>query len=86
MVHTQFIYSDWCSSIRLLCNVAVCSKTNYIDGSTKNIGNEYCVLIFHNMRVSEKVINGDVYTTYDPTNTFESPEGLVTVKEMVMVR
>ena len=34
-----------------------------------------CVLILHNMCVSDRVMDGDVYATYDPTNTFESPEG-----------
>ena len=37
-----------------------------------------CVLILHNMCVSDRVMGGDVYATYDPTNTFESPEGRAT--------
>ena len=34
-----------------------------------------CVLILHNMCVSDRVIDGDVYTRYIPTNTFKSPKG-----------
>ena len=33
------------------------------------------VLILHNMCVSDRVMDGDVYAMYHPTNTFESPEG-----------
>ena len=34
-----------------------------------------CVLILHNMCVSDRMMDGDMYAMYDPTNTFESPEG-----------
>ena len=34
-----------------------------------------CVLILHNMCVSDRVMDGDVYARYVPTNTFESPKG-----------
>ena len=40
-----------------------------------------CVLILHNMCVSDRVMGGDVYATYNPTNTFESPEGRATEED-----
>ena len=40
-----------------------------------------CVLILHNMCVSDRVIDGDVYAMYVPTNTFKSPEGCATEEE-----
>ena len=40
-----------------------------------------CVLILHNMCVSDRVMDGDVYATHVPTNTFKSPEGRATEEE-----
>ena len=40
-----------------------------------------CALILHNMCVSDRVMEGDVYAMYVPTNTFESPEGRATAEE-----
>ena len=32
-----------------------------------------CVLILHNICVTDRVMDGDVYARYVPTNTFDSP-------------
>ena len=36
-----------------------------------------CVLILHNMCVSDRVMDGDAYATYHPTNIFKSQEDRV---------